>query len=93
MKAIWNDQVIAESDQTIVVESNHYFPTDSINKEFIKESDTTTICPWKGEAKYYSLSVNGEINQDAAWYYSETKEKANHIQGMVAFWRGVKVVE
>lgn len=93
MKAIWNDQVIAESNQTIVVESNHYFPTDSINKEFFQESDTTTICPWKGEAKYYSLSFNGEINKDAAWYYPETKEKANHIKGMVAFWRGVQIVE
>ncbi len=93
MKAVWNDQVIAKSDQTIVVESNHYFPIGSINKEFFKDSDTTSICPWKGEAKYYSLNVNGKINQDAAWYYPDTKEKANHIKGMVAFWRGVQVIE
>ena len=93
MKAIWNDQVLAESDQTVIVESNHYFPADSIHREFFQESEATSFCPWKGEASYYDIAVGGEINKEAAWYYPETKEKADHIKGMVAFWRGVKVVE
>lgn len=93
MKAIWNDKIIAESDETVVVESNHYFPVDSINREYFKESSKTSVCPWKGTASYYSVVVDGEINEDAAWYYPETKEKAKQIEGMVAFWRGVEVVE
>ncbi len=91
MKAIWNNQVIAESDDTVVVEGNHYFPPSSIKKEFFKQTDTHTVCPWKGTASYYSLEVNGEENQDAAWYYPETSELAKNIKGYVAFWNGVKV--
>ncbi|PMB20810.1 DUF427 domain-containing protein [Fischerella thermalis] len=90
-KAIWNGAVLAESNDTIVVEGNHYFPPDSINKEYFKESDTHTTCPWKGVASYYSVEVNGQVNKDAAWYYPTTKEKAKQIEGYVAFWRGVKV--
>lgn len=92
MKAIWNNQIIAESDDTIVVESNHYFPADSIKREFFKDSDTTTICGWKGKANYYSLIVNGSENKDAAWYYPDAKEKAKNIEGRVAFWKGVEVL-
>ncbi len=91
MKAIWNDQVIAESDDTVVVEGNHYFPPSSIKQEFYKETDTHSVCPWKGKASYYSLQVNGEENKDAAWYYPETSELAKNIKGYVAFWKGVKV--
>lgn len=93
MKAIWNNQVIAESDATIVVENNHYFPADSIRKDFFKPSDTHTTCPWKGLASYYTLEVDGKENSDAAWYYPEPKELAGQIKGYVAFWKGVKVVE
>ena len=91
MRAIWNNQLIAESDDTVKVEGNHYFPSDSINKEYYKESETRTNCPWKGEAKYYSLEVNGEENSDAAWYYPETTELAKNFKGYVAFWKGVKI--
>lgn len=91
MKAIWNDQVVAESDDTIVVEGNHYFPPSSIKKEFFKETETHTVCPWKGEASYYSIEVSGEENKDAAWYYPETSDLAKNIKGYVAFWKGVRV--
>lgn len=91
MKAIWNNQVIAESDETVVVEGNHYFPPSSIKKEFFKESQTHTVCPWKGTASYYSLEVNGDTNKDAGWYYPKTSELAKNIKGYVAFWNGVKV--
>ena len=91
MKAIWNNEVIAESNETIVVEGNHYFPPSSINKDFIKESDTHSVCPWKGTASYYSLTVNGEENADAAWFYPETSDLAKNIKGYVAFWKGVKI--
>ncbi len=91
MKAIWNDQVIAESNDTIVVEGNHYFPSDAIKKEFFKESDTHSVCPWKGQASYYSLHVNGAENTDAAWYYPKASELAKNFEGYVAFWKGVKV--
>lgn len=90
-KAIWNGAVLAESDNTVVVEGNHYFPPDSINQQYFKESDTHTTCPWKGVASYYSVEVDGQVNKDAAWYYPTTKEKAKQIEGYVAFWRGVKV--
>jgi len=93
MKAIWNDQVIAESDDTIVVERNHYFPADSVNKQFFKPSATHTTCPWKGEASYYSIDVNGQQNTDAAWYYPEPKDAAANIKNYVAFWKGVKVTD
>ena len=91
MKAIWNGAVLAESDNTIVVEGNQYFPADAINREFFQESNTHTTCPWKGEASYYDVVVGGEVNKDAAWYYPQTKEAANNIQNYVAFWKGVKV--
>ena len=90
-KAIWNGQVLAESDNTIVVENNHYFPPDSIKKEFFKESDTHTTCGWKGVASYYTIVVDGKENKDAAWYYPNVKEAAGEIKGYVAFWKGVKV--
>jgi uncharacterized protein (DUF427 family) len=90
-KAIWNGAVLAESDNTVVVESNHYFPPDSIHKQYFKESDTHTTCPWKGLANYYNIEVDGQVNKDAAWYYPDPKEKAKQIEDYVAFWRGVKV--
>ncbi len=93
MKAIWNNTVVAESDETLVVENNHYFPPESIKKEYFEESGTHTVCPWKGQASYYNLAVNGEENKDAAWYYPETSDLARQIKGYVAFWKGVEVVE
>lgn len=91
MKATWNDTVIAESDDTVVVEGNHYFPSESVNTEFLQPSSTHTICPWKGVASYYDVVVNGETNSDAAWYYPEPKDAAAEIKNRIAFWRGVKV--
>ncbi len=91
MKAIWNSAVIAESDKTIVVEGNHYFPPESINKEHFQPSDNHTVCGWKGTASYYDIVVNGETNKDAAWYYPNTKDAAKNIENFVAFWKGVKV--
>lgn len=93
MKAIWNGQVLAESDETIVVEGNHYFPPSSINKDFFKPSDTHTTCPWKGIASYYTLEVDETTNNDAAWYYPQAKELAKNIEGYVAFWKGVEVTK
>lgn len=93
MKAIWNEQTIAESDETIVVEGNHYFPPDSVNKEFLKPSETHTVCGWKGTASYYDVVASGETNKDAAWYYPEAKEDAKEIENYVAFWKDVKVSE
>jgi uncharacterized protein (DUF427 family) len=92
MKAIWNETVLAESDETIVVEGTHYFPPKSINEGCFETSETRTVCGWKGEASYYDVVANGESNTDAAWYYPETKEAADNIRGYVAFWRGVEVV-
>jgi uncharacterized protein (DUF427 family) len=91
MKAIWNNQVIAESNETLVIEGNHYFPLESVKKEFLQSSDTKTTCPWKGLASYYTIAVNGEENKDAAWYYPEPKYAAKEIKDRVAFWKGVKV--
>ncbi|MET6991493.1 DUF427 domain-containing protein [Sediminicola arcticus] len=91
MKAIWNNTVIAESDHTVVVENNHYFPAESINKEYFKSSNTNTTCPWKGKASYYSLEVDGKENKDAAWYYPEVSELAKTIKGHIAFWKGVTI--
>jgi uncharacterized protein (DUF427 family) len=91
MKAVWNDVVLAESQNTIVIEGNQYFPPSSINKEFLHKSDTSTTCPWKGQANYYSVKVNGETNRDAAWYYENPSSKAENIKNYVAFWKGVKV--
>lgn len=93
MKAQWNGVVLAESNDTVVIENNHYFPSDSLNKEFFKDSATHTHCPWKGEASYYSLEVNGKTNPDAAWYYPSTSHAAKAIEGYVAFWKGVEVVD
>ncbi len=90
-KAIWNGQVLAESDKTIVVENNHYFPPDSLKAEYFKISDTHTVCGWKGTASYYDVVVDGAVNKDAAWFYPTPKAAAQNISGYVAFWRGVKV--
>ena len=91
MKATWNGAVLAESDDTVVVEGNHYFPPDSIRREHFRESETHTVCPWKGTASYYDVVVGGEVNSDAAWYYPRPKDAAKEIKDRVAFWRGVKV--
>ena len=90
-KAVWNNATLAQSDHTIEVEGNHYFPAESINQEYFQTSSTHSNCPWKGKASYYNIFVNGELNKDAAWYYPQTKEKAKNIEGYVAFWRGVEV--
>jgi uncharacterized protein (DUF427 family) len=91
MRAVWHNTTLAESDDTVVVEGNHYFPPDSIRREYFSPSDTHTTCPWKGEASYYDVSVDGEVNRDAAWYYPSVKDAAAEIKGHVAFWKGVKV--
>lgn len=93
MKAKWNNRIIAESNDTKIVENNHYFPVESINKQYFNSSNTHTTCGWKGEASYYTLEVDGEANKDAAWYYPEPKDAASHIKGMVAFWKGVEIIE
>ena len=93
MKATWENVVLAESDQTIVIEGNHYFPPDSIRREYFSSSDTHTTCPWKGIASYYHINVRDRANRDAAWYYAEPKDAARSIKNHVAFWRGVKVGE
>lgn len=93
MKAIWNGVTIAESDDTVIIEGNHYFPADAIKKDFFKDSETHTVCPWKGTANYYTLEVDGQENPDAAWYYPEVSELAKNIKGRVAFWKGVEVSE
>lgn len=90
-KAIWNGTVLAQSDRTEVVEGNQYFPPDAIKREYFKESQTHTTCPWKGTASYYNIEVDGQVNKDAAWYYPTAKEKAKNIEGYIAFWKGVKV--
>ncbi|MEE4185321.1 MAG: DUF427 domain-containing protein [Gammaproteobacteria bacterium] len=91
MKAVWNNTVIADSDDTVVVEGNHYFPRAAVRSEYLRPSDTRSVCPWKGTASYFSLEVDGVTNTDAAWYYPETKEAAANIEGRVAFWKGVQV--
>ncbi|MFQ5708379.1 MAG: DUF427 domain-containing protein [bacterium] len=90
-KAIWRGKVLAESDRCEMVEGNYYFPPDSINREYFKESDTQSVCPWKGTASYYHIEVNGEVNEDAAWYYPDPKKAAHNIKDHVAFWHGVEV--
>jgi uncharacterized protein (DUF427 family) len=90
-KAIWNGTILAESDKCEVVDGNQYFPADSINKQYFKDSNTQTTCPWKGVASYYTVEVDGQQNKDAAWYYPEAKAKAKNIEGYIAFWKGVKV--
>ena len=91
MQAIWNGKVLAESDATVVVEGNHYFPPEAIHKEYFQPSDTHTTCPWKGLASYYDVVVDGKVNRDAAWYYPDPKPAAKQINDRVAFWRGVEV--
>jgi len=91
VKAVWNGVAIAESSETAIVEGNHYFPKDTVAAELLKPSATTTICPWKGVAHYYSIVVDGVENKDAAWYYPEPKPAAAEIRDRIAFWKGVKV--
>ena len=90
-KAEWNGTIIAESDETVVVEGNHYFPHESLKPDYFKPSETKTVCSWKGVASYFDVVVNGSVNKDAAWFYPETKTEASHIKNYVAFWKGVKV--
>jgi len=91
MKAIWNNTVIADCPETVVLEGNHYFPADSLKREFITFSNHHTVCPWKGTASYWSLLVDGDLNPEAAWYYPDPKPEAEMVRGRVAFWKGVRV--
>ena len=91
VEAVWNGAVIADSDDTVVVEGNHYFPPESVNRDLLQPSDHRSVCPWKGTASYYDVVVDGDANRNAAWYYPETSAAARHIAGRVAFWGGVKV--
>jgi uncharacterized protein (DUF427 family) len=91
MKAVWNGKVLAESDDLVLVEGNHYFPMESLNRDFVTYSNHKSSCPWKGQASYFSLLVDGELNQDAAWYYADPKPAAAEIKNRVAFWKGVQV--
>jgi uncharacterized protein (DUF427 family) len=91
VKAVWNGATIAESDDTVLVEGNHYFPRDSVDAALLRPSDTHTICPWKGTASYYSLVVDGAENRNAAWYYPDTKPAAAERRDRIAFWKGVQV--
>lgn len=93
MKAVWKGVTLAESDDTIVIEGNHYFPPDSINESYFEKSDYSTTCPWKGEASYYNIKVDGEKNENAAWYYPDAKPAADKIENYVAFWKDVEVTE
>lgn len=93
MKAVWNGAVLAESDNTVVVEGNHYFPADSLDRQYFVESGKHTTCPWKGKASYYTIVVDGKENRDAAWYYPQPSRAAEKIRHQVAFWRGVEVVD
>jgi uncharacterized protein (DUF427 family) len=93
MKAIWNGEVLAQSNETVVVEGNHYFPMESVKLEFLTPSETHTHCPWKGTASYYTVQVGAKINPDAAWYYPEPKPGAEQVAGRVAFWKGVEVTK
>jgi uncharacterized protein (DUF427 family) len=93
MKAIWNNAVLADSDETTVVEGNHYFPESTVNKFYLKSSGTHSTCLWKGQASYYDLVVGQETNKDAAWYYPEPKDAAKEIKGHIAFWKGVQVMK
>ena len=91
MKATWHGALLAESDATIVVENNHYFPPESIRREHFRESETHSVCPWKGVASYFDIVAGNAINRDAAWYYPTPNEAASKIAGRIAFWKGVKV--
>ena len=90
-RAIWNGQAIAESDETVMVEGNHYFPAHTVNREYLADSYTHTRCPWKGQASYFDVVVDGQVNRDAVWYYPSPKPAAGNIAGYYAFWRGVRV--
>ncbi len=90
-KALWNGQVVAESDKTEMVEGNQYFPPDSVRKEYLQPGDKETVCPWKGTASYYNVVVDGNVNENAAWYYPNPKDAAKQIKDYVAFWNGVEV--
>ena len=92
MRALWKDKILAESDDTVVVEGNHYFPADALRREYFHESDHHSSCPWKGIASYYDVIVDGETNPNAAWFYPQPKDAAKEISGRVAFWKGVQVV-
>ena len=92
MKAFWKGQLIAESDDIVIVEDNPYFPVTSLNLQYFKSGNTTSIGPWKGTASYYSIEVSGEVNNDAAWHYPAPKDAVKNIAGRVAFWRGVVIV-
>ena len=93
MKAMWNDTVLADSDDTVVVEGNHYFPAASLRREHFRESDHHSVCPWKGTASYFDVVVGDAVNAQAAWYYPQPKQAAAQIAGRVAFWKGVRVVD
>ena len=93
MKAIWNDEVIAESNETLVIEGNHYFPADSLSRQYFRKSAAHTVCGWKGTASYYDVVVGEEVNEQAAWYYPDPKPEAENIKDFVAFWKGVEVVD
>lgn len=93
VEAVWNEQVIASSDDTVVVEGNHYFPRADVDPTCLEKSETTTVCPWKGTAHYYTLDCDGERNEDAAWYYPDPKPAAAQIKDRIAFWKGVEVSE
>lgn len=93
MKATWNGTTVAQSDDTVVVEGNHYFPADAVREDLLRPSTAHTTCPWKGQASYYSLEVDGKVNPDAAWYYPEPKPAAAEISGRIAFWKGVEVTD
>lgn len=91
IRATWNGAVVAQSDETVVVEGNHYFPTDAVDRRYLRESETHTRCPWKGTASYYTVVVEGKENRDAAWYYPDPSPSARTIAGRVAFWHGVRI--
>ena len=93
MEARWNCRTIARSNATITIEGNHYFPPDSVNEEYLQPSSQTSVCPWKGTAAYYDLVVEGRVNRGAAWYYPDPLNKAQQIQGYIAFWRGVEILD
>lgn len=93
VRAIWNGQVVAESEDTVVVEGNHYFPREAVNPLYLRDSGMTSVCPWKGQASYHTLEVDGQVNADAAWFYPEPKQPALQIKDRIAFWRGVTIEE
>ncbi|HEX7257080.1 MAG TPA: DUF427 domain-containing protein [Nitrososphaeraceae archaeon] len=91
MKALWKNVILAESDKTIIIEGNHYFPPESVNKKFFIESNNHTRCGWKGVASYYTIKIDNEENKDSAWYYDKPLDKAKHITNYVAFWKGIQI--